>query len=574
MGMTVYRDISTCFEELSKSPWLAVDLETTGLSPYRDQIAVISISGITGATLVQHVLYTGIPQELRSLLVLPKQWITHNGTCFDLLLLEEVGITCRGTHYDTLIGELVLSVQGRKDISKKLGPTMKRRIGQDYKQEIDHASWRRATLTAEQVEYCAHDIFWLHAIMEKQQTLANERNLRMALDKEQELSLVTFRMMHNGIPVNTEVLEAKRAQLIREAAEAKTRVDEIIGAKVNLNSNPQLTKRLKELGHPVPNIQAGTLIRKGRTFPICRDIVTVKKAAKRDEFYDDEWAAKFIINGRVHPQFWQLGANTTRYTSQFPNAQQFPRNMRTIVGNEEGMVVISGDYSQIEVRVAAFYSQDEELMQACFEDIHTSMATAMWHLREAPSKELRNRGKHGTFRLIFGGGAGGIVDDSEEAEEEDVELITLEEAKEMRANFLTRFHVYRDYIQDAAKKMNRGGIRTLVLPWGHQRQYLPGQGKVTTYLNNQMQGTAAIIMKEGLLEMARRGLLKYLCMQVHDEAVAASVPKAEAEDYAHEMEESLLVGARLTYETIKAHSKKEYKDIPTEVEVKIGEAWS
>ena len=189
--------------------------------------------------------------------------------------------------------------------------------------------------------------------------------------------------------------------------------------------------------------------------------------------------------------------------------------MHGIIGNEPGMLVVSGDFSQIEVRVAAFYSQDAALIAACeSEDIHTGMAKAMWPTAESISRELRIQGKHGTFRLVFGGSAQGIVNDSEEADE-DVAPISLDEATTMRRNFFSRFSGYRSYMTEKGAVMNRSGMRTLKLPWGHQRQYPPGQGTVNTYLNNQMQGTAALGLKEAVFQMEKRGLTPYLSALVH-----------------------------------------------------------
>ena len=234
----VHRSLETCWEQLAASPFLAVDLETTGLSPYRDKIAVVSLAGEDGTILVDHVMHTGISPQLRRLLALPKLWLTHNGTCFDLLFLLQAGISCQGEHYDTLVGEQVLAVQDRKSVSKRLGPTMKRRIGRDHKMEASHQSWRHQTLTDEQVEYCEHDVRWLWAIREKQVSLCQARKLGRALEKEQQVSKVMAQMMWNGLPLNVEALQQRQAELLAEAADAQARVDEIIGPRVNLNSNP------------------------------------------------------------------------------------------------------------------------------------------------------------------------------------------------------------------------------------------------------------------------------------------------------------------------------------------------
>ena len=371
--MKTYRHLSDCWEVVAAAPSLALDIETSGLHPARDRVCVISLSTEDGDVLVWHDPHAyELPGQLAELLRMPKEWLTHNGTNFDLpFLRHHLGVRPPSAHYDTLVAEGVLATSGRKDVPKNLGAVMKRRLGKDTKLSIDHSTWQLDTLTDEQVEYAAADVRSLHAIRRVQTKVAAERNLTEAMAKEQLLTLPMSEMRGNGLALSVDRLDGLRQEFVTAAEDANDRVLQQMGL-INVNSATQVKAMAKlVLGIDLPDTTALTLNYVGREYPILRDILTVRRSTKRSGFYDPEWVKEHVVDGQVYANWWQVGTATTRLSSTQPNLQQIPRNMRAMVGNEDGCKVVQADFGQIELRVMAFFAQDLELIEALkAEDFH------------------------------------------------------------------------------------------------------------------------------------------------------------------------------------------------------------
>ena len=562
-----YRDIAECYEGLAASPTLAVDIETSGLCPWRDRIAVISVAAMDGETvLVQHTAHEGIPPALIMLLRECPEWITHNGANFDLLFLAQELEGLPQKHWDTLVGEQVLAVSGRHDVSKKLGATMRRRLGVDAKMDIDHRTWMLPHLTDEQISYCAADVVHLHGIRQVQYREAAERELGEAMLKEQALTTRISRIILNGMPVDPKVLAEKRRQLIQEAAAATKRVTGTFPG-MNLNSPKQVKEGIEgKVGLKLPNTQAVTLKAWQGAYPILEDILTAKAAAKRTGFYDDNWVSEYVINGSVHSRIWQLGANTTRMTQTDPNFQQIPRNMRSIVGNQEGRLVVWADYGQLEVRITAHYAQDRNLIEACAgPSIHAAMALNMLGVKE-PNEDQLTVGKYGTFTLMFDGSWRSI---KHSAAKGGV-AITDAAAKEMENNFRSRFPQVNEMHIGARTRAKRRAYKVR-LPWGHQRVLIGDMLSSQIICNTKVQGSAAIGLKEAIFEMDRQGLLPHIGGLVHDEVVAINVPEPYADEFKVTLEECMIVGmTRMLESTVKNDN---YMKVPIIVKASSGPAW-
>ena len=570
----MYRDISECYEHFAKAPRLALDLETSGLSPYKDNIAVVAVADSVGHVLVQHVWADGWPEALEMLLNRQDvEWITHNGFGFDWLFLKNAGFPWPPISYDTLVGEQVLIYQDRHNIRRDLGTTMKRRLGREIKKEMDHSGWTRNYLNDEQVKYAAYDVAYLTDLADAQLQVARERNMMKALEFEQLVAIIASKVMWNGMSLPLSILHDKRDQLSKETSLATMRVSAMFPG-MNLNSSRQVREGvLAKLGLELPNAQKETLMEFQEFHPVMADIIAVKAAAKRTGFYDDAWAEKYVIDDRLHGHFWPLGANTGRFTSSNPNLQQIPRNMRGIIGNEPGKVVVAADYAQIEVRLMAFYAKDGELIKACEDDIHANMARVMFSVpadKPVPTELRSPLGKYGTFTWIFGGSHKGIIN----AARKGGTQLPEKTARDMKKQLDRRFWKTRT-THNAARRMVDKGSLILELPLGHKRQFLPGTASHTKWLNTLCQGSAAIGFKEALIEMDAAGLVDYLGGLVHDEFVATGIPANQGEEYAREMEECMITGMKAMMNDVKSrYPKSTYLDVPIQVESKINEAWS
>ena len=574
-NLTVYRDISECYHLFENQFRLALDLETSGLSPYRDHIAVVIIGDQRGNVLVQHVWADGWPSALSRLLAKREiEWVTHNGFGFDWLFLYNEGFDLPVFHYDTLIAEQVLLYQDRHNVRKDLASTMKRRIGRNLKKEMDHSGWTRPRLNQEQVDYCAHDGAYLLDVADSQLKFAAERGMQDALEFEQRVSIATTRVMANGLSCPVANLEKRRIEIFNDAVDATRRVSEEFPG-LNVNSPKQVVARVNSyFDLDIPNAKKETLLEYAEGYPLLNDILTSKAALKRTGMYDDDFVSRYIIDDILHGHFWPMGAGTTRFTSNDPNLQQIPRNMRNIIGNQPGMVVVSADFAQIEVRFMAYYARDRMLIQACADDIHTEMARAMFSIppEEIVEKHDERRsplGKYGTFSWQFGGSYRAVVRSAAKGGTKLPEAT----AKRMIINLNKRFRATHATHQ-RARQLVKNGALTVMLPYGHRRAFLPGQATHTKWLNTTIQGTAAVGFKQSLLEMDRRGLIYHIGGLVHDEFVATGIPEAAGQEFAAEMEDSMKLGMQMVMDDIaQRNPKTTFIPVPIEVETQIGPTW-
>ena len=557
-------DTEEAIRHLSQFPTLALDIETTGVNVHIDRAAVVSLAGPDHVAAVLHYprAEDKIPQSVVDLLN-RKELITHNGTTFDMLMLHHQGVRPR-RHYDTLIGELCLRTEGGWKVKNDLASVMKRRLGKSYKLDIDHETWKRPDLSNEQLAYAAGDVEWLHDMKGVQESETRRRGLNYALIKEQELTSAVIEMQMVGMPIDFEQFAAVRAGALAEGEAALANLRAEFGPTFNPNSSQQIQKALREhYGLRIPNARAETLGKHEHTHPAVGQILVAKRALRRSGMYSDQWLADYAPLGRVYPRAKQIGAETKRFAYSSPNMQQIPREWRRVFGGEPGKKVITADWDQLEVAIAAHVADDDDLRRALgSEDFHAFMAHSMGVLPEdtPPStpeySELRQRGKAGTFTYFFGGGANGIISAAAKWGGE----ITQSEAWGMIRGLNKRFPVSAAHIKRIRRRHDNPSPYIAKLPWGHERLMRVQSRSAAAMVNTPVQGTAAVVMKEALLELHRRRLTKYIGMVYHDEVVAVSVPEQEAEDFKQELQESMEIAAATVVDSVPITSSAKILD--------------
>ena len=294
-------------------------------------------------------------------------------------------------------------------------------------------------------------------------------------------------------------------------------------------------------------------------WPCVKDVIIMRQAKKRSSMYagriDNEYSDG---QGIVRTNYWQVGADTTRFTSTSPNLQQIPRDFRPMFGSADpAYQVVAVDYSQLEVRVVAELSKDPALYDAlCSEDLHLFMAQTMWPGEEISSLR-RYRGKAGTFTWTFMGGRDGIQHMGATAGVR----ISDDEADSIIRNLNRRFTAVGSW-HNLIRRASKQRMVTVDLPWGHKRHLVGQKNRPQTICNTMVQGTAAIGLKMALLECAKDGLIDYMGGLVHDEVVATNVPTRQADEYRQAVEEALLRAMRNLI-----------TNVPIEVESKVGQHW-
>jgi DNA polymerase I-like protein with 3'-5' exonuclease and polymerase domains len=579
----IIRDEREALYWLSQEPgWIALDLETSGLSPWKDLMLVMGLYGPhTETAAVLHVQGV-VSDDLKAFIGSEgRKFVTQNGAAFDIPYCHNAGIDWeRATWYDTLIGEQVVTGTDRKNIRKDLQSIVKRRLGVDISKDVDHRDWLRPELSDDQVRYVAEDISFLPAIMEAQWAKADEVDARWGKNKfygtgvrdalafEMELMPAVIRMEVNGLPVDVPKLLAYEALQISRQLEAGTWLDAEFGPGVNWGSWQQILKQFDRLyGATLPSTQEDDLIDArdlssgSRLSEALDQLLTYKHALKRGGMYGQTFLDKYVTDGWLHGAFRQMGTDTGRFSGANPNMQQLPGDARGWIGGHPDYMIIAPDYSQIEVRIMANEAEDMALIETFKgRDVHTMIAASVFGIPDSEvTKEQRKLSKAMSFTLLFGGGAARL---SHYAKTLGADL-PLAMAQPLVYQFFDRFANLKRMRSRAYSIAASGAPFTLNLPTGLRRVLTPGIDLTATRILNTIgQGTAAAGMKMGLLEAHKAGLTKYLGATVHDELVAA-VPNALAVEYGQALGECMVVGM-----------SKVCENVPVAVEVKAGRTWS
>jgi DNA polymerase-1 len=575
---------------LAKSKIFAFDTETAGLNPLLDKLVGISFALEEGSAYyipVGHVLLDEVPQlpcdevtrRLKSVLenpAVPK--IAHNAK-FDMLALGQCGAEVCGVTFDTMIAAHLL---GEKSLALKplafgrLGVEMTpiaELIGTGSKQK----TMAEIDITKAGAYSCADAdmTFRLAGILEKQLT---ERG-QMKLFNEVEIPLVPvlLAMERNGVVVDVEVLGKMSEQLGEQIKTLETRIYSQADGEFNINSPQQLGKMLFDKLH-IPNERKGknrysteaSVLEELRTaFPIVGDILEYRQLTKIKSTYVDTLPGLVNPNtGRIHTSFNQARTSTGRLSSSDPNMQNIP--VRGELGGQvrqafiapEGTSLLCGDYSQIDLRVLAHLSGDENLVNAFRddEDIHAATAALLFGVEKAQIKpDMRRFAKTVNFGVIYGMSDYGL--------EQATELSREDAGKFIKAYF-EKYPGVRKYLDETKAKARRDGyVETLL----GRRRYIPDinssnrqvrEAAERMAINMPVQGTSADIIKVAMInlykEMKTRCLQSKMLLQVHDELIF-EVPDAEMDAMCKLVKDVMSTAVALC--------------VPIKVDTKVGKNW-
>ena len=363
---------------------------------------------------------------------------------------------------------------------------------------------------------------------------------------------VLLRMELNGVRVDSNLLREMSSRLAVTIDDLAERIYASTGHRFNINSPKQLGDVLfNKMGLPQP-IKYG----KGKIISTAQDILEGlaaehevpawvlehRQLQKLKGTYLDALPILADANGRIHTTFNQVGTSTGRLSSINPNLQNIP--IRTAVGREiragfiaaEGNLLMSADYSQIELRLMAHFSQDPLLLDAyrTGKDIHTLTAAEVFEVDPATmSKEVRARAKAVNFGIVYGISPFGL------AAQLNIDQRT---AKEYIERYYERYTGIRTFIERTLEIVRRDqSVRTAfgrVRPIPDIQSRNPNQRGFAerTAVNTPLQGTAADLIKIAMLridaEITRRNLKSLMTLQVHDELLFDVVP-SEAEEMQH-----------------------------------------
>ncbi|MBM4444063.1 MAG: DNA polymerase I [Chloroflexi bacterium] len=410
------------------------------------------------------------------------------------------------------------------------------------------------------------------------EAMAGQGLLKLFTEVEMPLVPVLARMERNGVALDVDHFRAMSQNLGRQLLELERLIYGFAGHPFNINSPQQLgTVLFSELKLPGGrktktgySTEASVLEGLAGSVPIVKLVLEYRQLAKLKSTYID--ALPVLVDrrtGRVHTSFNQTVAATGRLSSSDPNLQNIP--IRGELGNQvrrafvaaPGCLLVSADYSQIELRVLAHLSRDAGLLTAFQEDkdIHAATAAEVFGVSLAEvTSDMRRIAKVVNFGVAYGMSDYGL----EQATE-----LSREQASKFIASYFQRYPRVKDYIEATKRQArDRGYVETLL----GRRRYIPEMHSPNRQLreaaermaiNMPVQGTAADIIKVAMVDLQRAldrdGMMCRMILQVHDELLLEA-PQGEVERARRLVEEKMSQAAALA--------------VPLKVDVKVGPNWA
>lgn len=380
---------------------------------------------------------------------------------------------------------------------------------------------------------------------------------KLFFDIEMPLVFTLYEMEKNGVKVEAPALKVYGEQLAVKIVELEKKIYGSAGEEFNINSPKQLAVILFEkLGLPNGkktktgySTSADVLEKLAPEYPIVSDILEYRQLTKLKSTYADGLANYIQEDGRIHGKFNQTITATGRISSTEPNLQNIPirmelgRLIRKVFVPEDGYVFVDADYSQIELRILAHCSGDEQLITAYKEarDIHRITASQVFHIPFDEVTELQRRNaKAVNFGIVYGISSFGLSQDLS---------ITKKEAGQYIENYFNTYPGIKKFLDTAVETgKEKGYVTTLFgrrrpIPELSSSNFMQRSFGERVAMNSPIQGTAADIMKLAMIGVQRRlaesNMKSRLVLQVHDEllieAHESEVDKVK-EILAYEME--------------------------------------
>jgi DNA polymerase-1 len=543
-------EINELVTRLKKADEISFDTETTHIDANQAELVGMSFSIEAGKG-----YYIPCPADRNKTLALldclkplfedPSiRWVGHN-LKYDLLVLKWYDILPKGQIFDTMLAHYVIDPEGKRSmdllslnylgyepvhIEELIG---KKGKGQGNMRDVELEKIK---------EYAVEDAditLQLKQVFVPQ--LKSKEVERVFKEVENPLVRVLTDMEFEGIRIDTGFLRDYSSILEKEAALAEAAVYQRAGMKFNLASPKQLGEVLFEvlkLDEKAKKTKTGqyatgedVLQKLSAEHEICKEIINYRELTKLRSTYVD--ALPEMINpktGKVHTSYAQAVAVTGRLSSNNPNLQNIPirtdkgREIRkAFIPRDKEHILLSADYSQIELRIVAAISGDENMCHAFREglDIHTATAARVFHVEEAEvTKEMRYKAKSVNFGIIYGQGAFGLSENLN---------ISRTEAKTIIDNYKKEFPGIQQYMDETIKfAKDNGYVQTLM----GRKRWLRDIGSANftirgfaerNAINSPIQGTAADMIKLAMIrihESFRHHRFKSkMLLQVHDELV-------------------------------------------------------
>jgi DNA polymerase-1 len=548
-------EIQTLVDLLMLQTEICFDTETTHIDANEAEIVGMSFSFRNGEGYyipcpADKAATEKIIQQCKPLFDNPQiNWVGQN-LKYDMLVLKWLGIELKGPVFDTMLAHYLIEPEGRRSMdllsAQYLGyePVhIDELIGKKGKTQ----GTMRDVEIEKVKEYAAEDADITLQLKHVFLPLLKEKEVQRVFDEvENPLVRVLTDMEFEGVKIDVGFLNEYSKLLEKDAKQFEENVYKQAGVRFNLASPKQLGEVLFEklkIDPKAKKTKTGqyatgedVLLKLSVNNPIVSDILGFRELTKLKSTYVDSLPQ--IINsrtGRVHTSYAQAVAVTGRLSSNNPNLQNIPirtdrgREIRkAFIPRDPSRVLISADYSQIELRIVAAISGDPNMCEAfrLGKDIHTATAAKVYNIAEAEvTKEMRYKAKSVNFGIIYGQGAFGLADNLG---------IPRSEAKEIIDNYKKEFSGISSYMDNTINFAKENGyVQTLMGRKRWLKDINSANFTVRGYaernaINSPIQGTAADMIKLAMISIHQKikdaGLQSRMILQVHDELVFDAIP--------------------------------------------------
>ncbi|MEH6650273.1 MAG: DNA polymerase I [Motiliproteus sp.] len=587
-------ELDRWIERLKQAELFAFDTETTSLNYMEAELVGVSFAIQAGEAAYVPLAhdYMGAPQQLdrdavlaqlKPLLEDPDQAKVGQHLKYDMNVLARYDIQLQGIAFDTMLESYVLnSIAGRHDMDSLAD----RFLGVSTVKFETIAGKGKKQLTFNQIEldqaapYAAEDAditLRLHQAIESQ--LNQEPALQAVFDElEKPLIPILSKIERTGALVDANMLGKQSHEIGERLIVLEQQAFEVAGKEFNLASPKQLQEILfdeqklpviKKTPKGAPSTAEEVLVELALDYPLPKLILEHRSLSKLKSTYTDKLPLMISPStGRIHTSYHQAITATGRLSSTDPNLQNIPvrstegRKIREAFIPPAGYKLVAADYSQIELRIMAHLSQDQGLLNAFKhgEDVHKATAAEVFKVElDAVTADQRRSAKAINFGLIYGMSAFGLA--------KQLGIGRNDAAKYIEHYFETYPGVerYMDEIRTSASE--KGYVETLrgrrlYLPEINARNGMRRQAAERTAINAPMQGSAADIIKQAMIDVQswldNGELDARIIMQVHDELVF-EVRDSDVELFCQQIVDKMAQAANL--------------DVPLLVEAGVGNNW-
>ena len=543
-------EIAALMKMLMKEKEISFDTETTGIDANRAELVGLSFCWKVG----EGYYVPCPPEQDRTHKILAAfaplfsrediTWVGQN-IKYDLLILKCYGIELKGQVFDTMLAHYVIEPEGKRGmdllsaqflgyepvhIEELIG---KKGKGQGTMRDVEPDKIREYAVEDADITLQLKNVFI--------KTLKEKDVEKVFYEVENPLVQVLKDMEFEGVRIDEGFLNVYSKELDKIAKAAEERVYAAAGVRFNLSSPKQLGEVLFDklkLDQKAKKTKTGqyatgedVLQKLSHLHPVPADVLEYREMTKLKSTYVD--ALPQLINprtGRVHTTYGSAVAVTGRLASNNPNLQNIPIRSdrgkeirKAFIPRDKDYVLLSADYSQIELRIVAAISGDPNMCEAfrLGKDIHTATAAKVYDVEESEvTKEMRYKAKSVNFGIIYGQGAFGLADNLG---------ISRTEAKAIIDNYKKEFHGITKYMEDTINYCRDNGyVQTLM---GRKRWLKDINSANFTVrgfaernaINSPIQGTAADMIKMAMVKvqdaMKKHKFRSRMILQVHDELV-------------------------------------------------------